>query len=142
MLYISYISIKLGKTQKKSLMFFYFILSVSLPLFIVLSSPLPLSTTCTPKNCLHKHTNTVCYIPRLVCFKLVSSCHLLSDFPQRHLCFLWGVRGNSCLPQSPGKEGGKFTHVPILTFHRHALLARALEEDIIITVLQEDGQRI
>lgn len=70
-----------------------------------------------PQNCSYGHTNAIQYLLSLVCFKLISYCHLLSPFPTvTHLCPR-GLR-RKFLPSSipPGKGGEKLTMCQSLPF--------------------------
>ena len=54
-----------------------------------------------------------------------------------------GVSGNnSSLPHTTRKGRREAHHVPVLTFPRHDLLARVLQEGIVISILQDEGQKV
>ena len=131
-------SIQLTLTQKKAkfLVLSFFTLSVPYLLFTVVSYPLSISMTyhpCKPPLQTHKY-NLV--LPSLVCFKLISFGHLLSTFPPTVTppCPL-GSQETSPLffhTTRKGRRGARC--MPVLTFPRHDLLARALEEGNIVSI--------
>lgn len=78
-------------------------------------------------------TNKVWCLLNLVCFKLISSCHLLNPFPPVTFLFPLGSQ-ETILPFLNTTRTRRSVHD---VFHRHDLLARALEEGIVISILQD-----
>lgn len=105
---------------------------------IVLSSPLALSTTFLPENCPHKHTGMVWYLPSLVCFKLISSCHFLNLIPPVTFLFPLGSQETVSSFLKTTRRGKRVHDIPVLLFYSHDLLARALRK----YCYPHEGQRI
>lgn len=130
-------SIQLTLTQKKAKfpVLSFFTLLVPCPLFTVLSYPLSISMTYLPcKLPLQTHKYNL-VLPSFVCFKLISFGHLLNTFlPMTRLCPL-GSQERSPPFLNTTRKGRRGSHcMPVLTFPRHDLLARALEEGNVVSI--------
>ena len=111
----------------------YFAPLVPFPFFIFLLSPLSFNNLSPKKKKKTAPTNKVWCLLNLVCFKLISSCHLLNPFPPVTFLFPLGSQ-ETILPFLNTTRTRRSVHD---VFHRHDLLARALEEGIVISILQD-----